>query len=129
METSRPARYPNVKYLALSTFRRDGREVVSPMWFVEEGGLILMRTPGDAGKLKRIRNRADVRLAPCTMTGRVTGAWTWAVARLAPERTDETGFGIARKYGLPKLFIDLANRLRRAKVVAIEIRPAPRTES
>ena len=43
-------------YLSLATFRRDGREVATPVWFAEGDGAVWVFTAGDSGKVKRLRN-------------------------------------------------------------------------
>jgi uncharacterized protein len=61
------------KYLNLTSFRKDGSGVPTPLWFAEENGKLYIMTRSDSGKYKRIRNNPEVRIAPCTMRGRITG--------------------------------------------------------
>lgn len=60
-------------YLLVTTFRRDGRAVHTPVWAVRDEDSLLVWTAADSGKVKRIRRDGDVRLAPCTARGRPTG--------------------------------------------------------
>ena len=53
------------KYLSLTTFKRDGSAVATPVWFVREGDALRVVTDVDAGKAKRIRNSGSVLVAPC----------------------------------------------------------------
>lgn len=59
----------------LASFRRDGTEVRTPVWFVLLGGALYLRTARSFGKVKRIRREPAVRFAPCTWEGDVLGSW------------------------------------------------------
>lgn len=59
------------RYVSLTTFRKDGRGVATAVWFVGDGEELLIATPPETGKLKRIRNNGRVAVAPCDMRGRV----------------------------------------------------------
>ncbi|QXE34006.1 PPOX class F420-dependent oxidoreductase [Streptomyces sp. GMY02] len=58
-------------YVSLTTFRKDGRAVVTPVGCVIEGGTLYVLTPPDTGKVKRIRNSGRVVIAPCNGRGTV----------------------------------------------------------
>ena len=62
------------KYLSLTSYRRDGSEVPTPVWFVEDGGRLLVQTDLKSGKVKRIRANPEVSVAPCNGRGRLRGA-------------------------------------------------------
>ena len=70
------------KYLLLTTFRKDGTAVPTPVWVARDGDDLLLTTAPNAGKVKRIRRDSAVRVAPCTMRGKPTGAEVPAHARL-----------------------------------------------
>ncbi len=72
------------KYISLTTFRKTGAGVATPVWFGEEDGKLYVMTRSDMGKTKRIRNNPQVRVAPCTIRGKVTGAEFAATARILP---------------------------------------------
>jgi PPOX class probable F420-dependent enzyme len=61
------------KYLSLTTFRRDGTPVATPVWVAQQGNALVVVTQRSSGKAKRLRNDSRVLLAPCDMRGRVTG--------------------------------------------------------
>jgi uncharacterized protein len=61
------------KYLSLTTYRRDGRAVATPVWFVDEDGRLLVQTDLGSGKVKRIRENSTVSLALCNARGRPRG--------------------------------------------------------
>ena len=60
--------------VSLTTFRRSGEGVATPLWFVRDGDVLFMRTIARSGKVKRLRNDDRVTLAPCTWEGEITGA-------------------------------------------------------
>ena len=108
------------KYLNLESYRRDGRAVRTPLWFVEMDGRLWVRTPDDAGKIKRIRRNPRVRIAVCDMRGRVKGGWIDATARVAEAaEADRANRLLARKYGISKRLIDWGTWLRRRGHVVI----------
>jgi uncharacterized protein len=57
----------------LTTFRRDGTGVDTPVTIAIEGDHAYMRTYDRAWKAKRLRNDPSVRIAPATMLGRPRG--------------------------------------------------------
>ena len=76
-----------------------------------------------AGKVKRIRNNPNVRIAPCTMRGDVHGVSIDGCARICED--DEAARGqqlLMQKYGLLKIVGDFFSRLVRHKqtVIAVE---------
>jgi PPOX class probable F420-dependent enzyme len=92
------------KYISLTTFRRTGVPVATPVWFGEEDGKLYVMTRSDSGKYKRIRNDSQVRVAPCTIRGKVTGPEFAAAARVLP--AEEAGKGrraVRKKYWLARL--------------------------
>ena len=61
------------RYLLLETRKRDGSWVGTPVSLVVDGEHGYFKSYDAAGKVKRLRNFPEVRIAPCTMRGRVTG--------------------------------------------------------
>ena len=99
-----PSTIQGQKYISLTTFRRDGTKVATPVWFGEDAGKIYVMTRGDLGKTKRIRNNPKVRVAPCTIRGKVSGVEFPAVARiLPPEEHAHARQTINRKYWMARL--------------------------
>lgn len=70
------------KYLLLTTFRKDGRGVSTPVWAARYGEELVVRTPAEAGKVKRIRRNGTVQVAPCDIRGRARGQSVPGRARL-----------------------------------------------
>lgn len=99
-----PSAIHGQKYISLITFRKNGTPVATPVWFGEEGGKLYVMTRSDMGKTKRIRNNPQVRVAPCTIRGKATGAEFEARARILP--TQEHAHArqtINRKYWMARL--------------------------
>lgn len=71
-------------YLSLTTFRRDGRGVSTPVWFALDGDQILVWSGASEGKVKRIRNNSRVMIALCDFRGKVKGPAVEASAILLP---------------------------------------------
>jgi hypothetical protein len=74
------------RYVRLSTFRKTGKAVPTPVWFARIGANLYVVTGRNTGKVKRIRNNPDVALAPSDFRGRPKGRDVRAVARLTDER-------------------------------------------
>jgi len=92
------------KYISLTTFRKNGVGVATPVWFGEDDGKLYVMTRSDMGKTKRIRNNPQVKVAPCTIRGKVTGAEVAATARLLPAKEHARARqAINRKYWLARL--------------------------
>lgn len=99
-----PHQIEGQKYISLTTFRKNGVAVRTPVWFGEENGKLYVMTRSDSGKYKRLRNNPQVRIAPCTIRGKITGPEFAATARiLPPEDWSRARKTIHRKYWLARL--------------------------
>jgi PPOX class probable F420-dependent enzyme len=99
-----PLAFRGQKYISLTTFRKTGVGVPTPVWFGEQDDKLYVMTRTDMGKTKRLRNNPQVKVAPCTIRGKVTGPEFAATARLLPSedfaRARKT---LTRQYWLAKL--------------------------
>ena len=102
------------KYVLLTTFRRDGRAVPTPLWVVPDGTGLGFWTPAETGKVKRIRNGGRVTVQPCDVRGNPSGEPVEARARVGGD-ADKTRVvaGITRKYGVLGRLTLIGSRLRR----------------
>ena len=101
------------RYVSLATFRRDGREVRTPVWIAGADGRCYVFSEGDAGKVKRIRASGRVRVAPCNVRGVVRGdAWLEGRGRIVSEPgVVERAYGaFRRKYGWQMWLTDLLSK-------------------
>jgi uncharacterized protein len=82
--TDIPSAIRGRKYISLATFRKSGVPVYTPVWFAEEDGKLYIFTNPTSGKVKRMRNNSQVRIAPCTMRGKIIGPEFAAKATILP---------------------------------------------
>jgi len=89
------------KYILLTTSRRDGRAVSTPVHIVADGDTAYFRTWNVAGKAKRLRHTPAVQIAPSTCRGRPLGPPIRAEAHLLDGQASERAARLlARKHPL-----------------------------
>jgi PPOX class probable F420-dependent enzyme len=94
------------RYLSLTSYRRNGVPVATPVWFVEENGVMLVQTDAASGKVKRIRRNPSVRIALCTASGRLLGPQVAGTAvLLEPSENSRVERLIEQKYLFDVLII------------------------
>jgi uncharacterized protein len=94
------------RYISITSYKRDGRGVATPVWFVLRDGRLLVETDAASGKVKRIRHNPQVRVAVCTASGRLRGEPVPAVAEILPgSQIDAVERLIAGKYRLDMIII------------------------
>jgi uncharacterized protein len=99
-----PTEIHGQRYLSLATFRKTGVPVYTPIWFAEEGDKLYFMTNSKLGKVKRIRNNPQVKIASCTMRGKITGPEFSATARILPaDHATRVRRAINAKYWLARL--------------------------
>jgi uncharacterized protein len=117
----------DARYFNLATFRRDGREVATPVWFAAADGTYYVFSAGDAGKVKRIRAGSRARVAPCDVRGKLLGDWHDANARLVTEAAEvQRAYRALRgKYGLTMAGLDflarLTGRYQKRQLIAVTL--------
>ena len=70
-------------YVSLSTYRKTGAPVDTPVWCAADGDDFFVFSAGNAGKVKRLRNSPRARLAVCDVRGGLLGDWHDAEAYLS----------------------------------------------
>jgi PPOX class probable F420-dependent enzyme len=116
--------FAHQQYLNLETSRKTGVPVATPVWFAEAHGTFYIYSLAHAGKVKRIRNNAQVRIVPCDVRGTPKGEWVTAQARILDAHGAARGHQLLNeKYGWLKRLGDAVSRLRRRQrvVIAIEL--------
>ena len=99
-----PAPIHGQYYISLVTFRKSGAPVYTPIWFAEENDRLYFMTGSKLGKVKRIRNNPQVKIAPCTIRGKITGPEFSATARILPaEDAARVRRAIKAKYWLARV--------------------------
>jgi len=115
-------------YLSFATRKRSGDWVATPVWFAPDGGSYYVFSAGGAGKVKRLRNFSEARIAACTMRGTLTGDWSDAQAYVLSSPGDEQTAlqALRRKYGLQMRIADFFSNLtgKTARRAYIRIDPA-----
>jgi len=104
MASQIPSPIAGQKYISLTTFRKTGVAVPTPVWFGEDADKLYVMTRSDMGKTKRIRNNPHVKVAPSTIRGKVTGPEFTATARILPlEEHKHARETINRKYLMARI--------------------------
>jgi PPOX class probable F420-dependent enzyme len=58
-------------FISLTTFRKSGVGVSTPVWIAREGEHLIVTTPSHSGKVKRLRKNARVEIRPSSRMGKV----------------------------------------------------------
>lgn len=121
---------PDSRYIALTTYRRDGRPVTTPVWAALLQGKLYVVTAESTGKARRVRATGRVRFAPCNSSGRrIRGEWREGTGRIVQDeaRRGEALAALRRKYGWQLSLAMLVYRLRgtHSERVVLELTPAP----
>jgi PPOX class probable F420-dependent enzyme len=108
------------KYVLLTTFRKDGTPVSTPLWAALDGDRLLMWTVTDSWKVKRIRRNPRVTVAACDVRGNPKGPAVEATAEILDVAgTDRPRDAIARRYGLLGWITMKGSLLRRGRTGTI----------
>ena len=102
------------RFVSLTTFRRTGAPVASPVWIARDGDALVVTTVADSGKVKRLRRDPRVELRPCSRRGVVAddAPSVSAVASIeAP--SDGAVSALRRKYGLEYRIITTVEKVLR----------------
>jgi PPOX class probable F420-dependent enzyme len=103
------------KFVSLTTFKKDGTAVATPMWIGRDGDQLFFWTPADSWKAKRARNNPRVVMVPCGRTGKVRdGAQpVEGVAEVIddPATVQRLAGVIRRKYGVEFIIVTFVERL------------------
>lgn len=115
------------RYISLTSFRKDGTAVATPVWHVVSGDEMFVVSEAGAWKVKRIRRNPHVVVTVCNIRGKVASGAATAegTARLLDqEGTQAARALLARKYVMSRVgnWFSRVLRLRRPPVIAIAIR-------
>lgn len=102
------------KYVSVTTFKKDGTAVATPVWVVRRHEELLVLTQAESGKVKRMRNNPSVLVAPCDARGRLKGESVPATAVLQDEtQTHLTANLIQHRYGFMGRMMGWLNEMAR----------------
>jgi PPOX class probable F420-dependent enzyme len=103
------------KYISLTTFKKDGTAVATPVWVVsDDGRRLLVLTGPQTWKVKRLRRDPRVIVAASDFRGRMRGEPFEGVGRLLdiPQGSLVEPL-LDQKYGLTRRLLGVFNRLVR----------------
>lgn len=103
------------RYVSIATKKHDGSWVWTPVWFAQcsgEGAFYAF-SAGAAGKVKRIRNYAEIQMAPCTASGKIVGRRVAGKAWLecGAEQRAAAYSALREKYGWQMALLDFFSKL------------------
>jgi len=116
------------QYINLTTFRKSGEGVATPVWFAEHDSQLFVFTFIKTGKVKRVRNSDRVTVASCTARGVVKGPTIAGTATLLESEAERVAARqvLQRKYGLIwRVWQLFAIRGKLAQTTIIAITPTP----
>ncbi len=106
-----PEQFSDEKYINLETFRKNGAEVKTPVWFVTYNDLIYVITREHTGKVKRLKNNPKVRICPSSFKGKPTGEWNSGNAILVEGEEAKNAIALRKKkYGIKALLAGFMTR-------------------
>ena len=114
-------------YISFATRKRSGDWVATPVWFAPHEGSYYVFSAGDAGKVKRLRNFSESRIAPCTATGTLTGEAMDARAFILESKADQATAlnALRRKYGwqmsIGDLFSKITGKMDKRAYIRVEL--------
>ncbi len=115
-----PAEIHGQRYISLATFRKSGVAVYTPIWFAGDNNTLYFMTSSKSGKYKRIRSNPQVKIAPCTIRGKITGPEFPATVRILPAEE----FARVRRLINAKYWLARVPFLWRNTDTSLEITPA-----
>ena len=118
------ARLDRNPFIALTTYRKNGTPVMTPVWFVQRDGKLFIWTAADSGKAKRLKKNPSVQLGPSNHSGKLLGAIQKGLARFVSKEeypTLEKAF--KAKYGWQVTLFALIWKIQGHPHTYIEITP------
>lgn len=108
-------RLAGYRYMLLTTTKKDGTPVSTPVWFAPHGDALVATSEVDAWKVKRLRRDPNATVAPCDVRGTKLGKAVPVVGEILSERDGALADrALARRYGAAYEAMGLVSRVRRA---------------
>ena len=119
---SRFDQFIDQKYLSLETYKRDNTPIQTPVWFVIDNDQLYITTKETTGKVKRLRNNQNARIAVCSMKGDIKSNWVDVGLEKISEESDVEKIIKLRKkkYGFSARLISMFTS-QKGKTVAYSI--------
>ena len=124
--SAKPAPLASAKYLLLTSFKRDGAALATPVRVLADGDRAYFRASDASGLSKRLRRADWVQVSPCTVLGICrTGPTVDATARLlGDDEARWAGAQLAPKHPVWRRFLgSLARRVTGRQAVYYEVQP------
>lgn len=109
------------QYVMLTTYRKDGTAVATPLWAAPDGDQMVLWTVTDSWKVKRLRRNNNVLVQACDARGSKTFGPVVAGVGEVVDRAIAVK-PIERKYGITGRLAILGSRIRRGAAGTIGIR-------
>ena len=104
------------QYVLLTTTRRNGVAVPTPVWVAPHGDSLVVTTGAEAGKVKRIRHTPRVTVQACDRVGKPLDGSTVVEAHATVHDDDESlahlDAALSAKYGVQYAAIKAMSKLR-----------------
>ena len=113
--------FDGYKYINLETYKKNGKPISTPVWFVIENNLVFIVTRSSTGKVKRLKNNPNVRIMPCGFRGEPKGRWVGGNANFINSSEYARIVNLRnKKYGITAKLVSLFT-LRKGKFIVISI--------
>ena len=122
---SRFNQFIDQKYLSLETYKRNNTPVQTPVWFVIDNDQLYITTKETTGKVKRLRNNQNARIAVCSMKGDIKSNWVDVGLEKIPEESNVEKIVKLRKkkYGFSARLISMfTSQKGKTMAYSIEVR-------
>ena len=114
--------FDDSKYINLETYKKNGKGVNTPVWFVIEDKKFFVITRSGTGKVKRLRHNSNVRISPCNFRGKLKGKWVNGTASLQDSIEYERIMNLRnKKYGIQSKLASLFT-VGKGKFILISIK-------
>jgi PPOX class probable F420-dependent enzyme len=114
--------FDDSKYINLETYKKNGKVVSTPVWFVIEDKKVFVITRSGTGKVKRLRNNPNVRISPCNFRGKLKGKWVNGTASFQDSLECERIMNLRnKKYGFQSKLASLFT-IGKGKFILISIK-------
>ncbi len=118
------------RFVSLTTFRRTGVPVSTPVWITRDGDALLVTTPAGSGKVKRVRHTSRVSMRPCSRRGQVAEGATTVAAEAEivsdPGAVAAASELVLAKYGLEyRIFLLIERLVARGAAERLILRLSP----
>lgn len=109
------------KYVNIQTYKKNGKAVSTPVWFISKDNRIYFRTSTKSGKFKRIKNNNNVKFALCDFRGKRKGDWHNGLAKIDPDSNRLIFSKINEKYGIFAQVMNLFYKIKKMDIIILYI--------